>query len=183
MIKARLKALRAWLRFGRKRSSYLIGQNFHFGSNVQIFPGFACGNRVYVGHHTEIGPDVQIGHFTSISAYVAMIGNDHKFSSPGVPIVDSGRPLPVKTLVGHDVLIGWGSVILRGVRIGNGAVIAAGSVVTKDVAAYDVVGGNPAVSIKRRFTQEEIANHDSYLATYLSENPLPSHNKTFGLNP
>ena len=113
MIKTKLKALRAWLHFGRKRSRYLIGQDFHFGDNVQIFPGFACGNRVYVGHHTEIGPDVQIGHFTSVSAYVALIGNDHCFSSPGVPIVDAGRPLPARTQVGHDVLIGWGSIVLR----------------------------------------------------------------------
>ena len=53
--------------------------------------------------------------------------------------------------IGHDVWIGSGVVVLRGVRIGNGAVIAAGSVVTRDVDAYTVVGGVPARYIKMRF--------------------------------
>src|SRR6201996_5195248 len=56
--------------------------------------------------------------------------------------------------IGHDVWIGHGAVILPGHSIGSGAVIAAGAIVTKDVAPYTIVGGNPARPIKRRFPED-----------------------------
>ena len=55
--------------------------------------------------------------------------------------------------VGHDVWIGHGAVVLPGKNIGTGAVVAAGAIVTKDVPAYTIVGGNPARPIKRRFSE------------------------------
>jgi hypothetical protein len=65
--------------------------------------------------------------------------------------------------IGHDVWIGHGAVVLPGRSIGTGAVIAAGAIVTKDVAAYSVVAGNPARPIKRRFP-EQIAGRLAELA-------------------
>ena len=59
-------------------------------------------------------------------------------------------------VIGNDVWIGADAIILPGVRIGDGAVIAAGAVVTKDVECYEVVGGNPARHIKYRFEQSTI---------------------------
>ena len=61
------------------------------------------------------------------------------------------------TVVGHDVWFGYGAMIMPGVRIGNGAIIASGSVVTKDVPAYAVVGGNPAKVIRTRFDDATVA--------------------------
>lgn len=60
-------------------------------------------------------------------------------------------------VIGHDVWIGYEAVILQGVTIGNGAVIAARAVVTKDVPAYTIVGGTPAKPIRERFSKERIA--------------------------
>lgn len=60
------------------------------------------------------------------------------------------------TTVGHDVWIGMDATIMPGVTIGNGAVIGAKSVVTKDVAPYTIVGGNPAQFIKKRFDDQSI---------------------------
>ncbi|TJX23643.1 MAG: CatB-related O-acetyltransferase [Mesorhizobium sp.] len=60
-------------------------------------------------------------------------------------------------VVGNDVWIGSRAIILSGVKIGHGAVIAAGSIVTKDVEPYALVGGNPAKLIKRRFPDETVA--------------------------
>lgn len=60
------------------------------------------------------------------------------------------------TIIGNDVWIGSEAMIMSGVTIGDGAVIAARSVVTKDVAPYAVVGGNPSVLIKSRFEKQEI---------------------------
>ncbi|MGJ4971966.1 MULTISPECIES: DapH/DapD/GlmU-related protein [unclassified Bradyrhizobium] len=56
--------------------------------------------------------------------------------------------------IGHDVWIGHGAIVLPGRNIGTGAVVAAGAIVTKDVAAYTIVAGNPARPIKRRFPRE-----------------------------
>jgi virginiamycin A acetyltransferase len=61
-------------------------------------------------------------------------------------------------IIGHDVWIGAEAMILSGVHIGNGAVIGARSVVTKDVASYSVVAGNPARHIRYRFDAETIAS-------------------------
>ena len=55
--------------------------------------------------------------------------------------------------IGNDVWIGHGAIILPGLTVGNGAVVAAGSVVTKDVEPYSIVAGNPAKEIRKRFPQ------------------------------
>lgn len=60
------------------------------------------------------------------------------------------------TVVGNDVWIGHGAVVMPGVTIGDGAIVAAGSVVTRDVAPYTIVGGNPATPIRRRFDNATI---------------------------
>ncbi|AGG08140.1 acetyltransferase-like protein [Dehalococcoides mccartyi BTF08] len=66
--------------------------------------------------------------------------------------------LPFKgdTVIGNDVWIGYDSLIMPGVNIGDGAIVAARSVVVNDVAPYTIVGGNPAKSIKARFPEETI---------------------------
>ncbi|ELA7570041.1 CatB-related O-acetyltransferase [Vibrio alginolyticus] len=59
-------------------------------------------------------------------------------------------------VIGNDVWIGVNAIILSGVKIGHGSIVAAGSVVTKDVPDYSIVGGNPAKVIKYRFEKHEI---------------------------
>ena len=65
-------------------------------------------------------------------------------------------PMRGDTTVGHDVWIGHGAVILPGVTIGNGAIIAAATVVTRDVPAYAIVGGNPGTVLRYRFDETTI---------------------------
>lgn len=66
--------------------------------------------------------------------------------------------LPYKdTVVGHDVWIGYGSLVMPGVTIGPGAIVAAGAVVTRDVAPYTIVGGNPAAPVRKRFGDDVIS--------------------------
>ena len=69
-----------------------------------------------------------------------------------------GKAYPQKgnTLIGNDVWIGYGATIMPGVTIADGAIIATKSVVTKDVAPYAIVGGNPAKEIKKRFSEADI---------------------------
>ena len=70
-----------------------------------------------------------------------------------------GRSFPSKgdIVIGNDVWLGYRSVILAGVTIGDGAIVGAYSVVTKDVPPYTIVAGNPAKEIRRRFSEAEIA--------------------------
>ena len=107
---------------------------------------------------------LKIGHFCSIAPYVAfMLSADHYTNRI------SSYPFKVKVLgekmegvskgdivVDDDVWIGYGATIMSGVHIGQGAVVAAGAVVTKDVPPYSIVGGVPAKVIKFRFEQELI---------------------------
>ena len=67
-----------------------------------------------------------------------------------------GKRISGSTKIGNDVWIGYGAIIMRGLTIGDGAIIAAGAVVTKDVPPYSIVGGVPAKVIKMRYTEEHI---------------------------
>lgn len=68
----------------------------------------------------------------------------------------TGMPSRGDTIVGNDVWFGYQATVLPGVRIGDGAIIAAGAVVTADVPPYTIVGGNPARPIRQRFTEADI---------------------------
>ena len=73
------------------------------------------------------------------------------------------KGLNSKVIIEDDVWIGYGSIIMSGVKIGKGSIVAAGSVVTKDVIPYAIVGGNPARLIKMRFKEKEQLKHESIL--------------------
>ncbi|EHJ4094688.1 Vat family streptogramin A O-acetyltransferase [Escherichia fergusonii] len=123
-------------------------------------------------HYPFIGDKLIIGKFCAIAKGVQFImnGANHKltgFSTFPFYIFGNGweksmpqaGDLPYKgdTVIGNDVWIGYKALIMPGVTIGNGAIISSRSVVTSDVPAYAVVGGNPAKVIKKRFTDETIA--------------------------
>lgn len=134
---------------------------------------FFCG-RVNIGFGTTLGVgnylagDITIGKYAQIGAYVAIHSTNHPIHYLSTYInyrLFDGRLSNLKTnspvVVGNDVWIGHGAIILSGVSISDGAIIAAGSVVTKDVPPYAIVAGNPAREIKRRFSQnviEELLN-------------------------
>jgi acetyltransferase-like isoleucine patch superfamily enzyme len=70
---------------------------------------------------------------------------------------EDGFPRPsADTVIGSDAYTGWGALLLSGVTIGDGAIVGSGAVVTKDVAPYAIVGGNPARLIRYRFNEEQI---------------------------
>lgn len=129
---------------------------------------FACD----IGRYCSFGENVQIGrhshamHWVSTSPFFQM---EYKKVldmnpppwlqlNPSSDFEKSTKPVVLKhTLIGNDVWIGHGAFIMPGVKVGNGAVIGAMSVVTKDVEPYSVVGGAPAKLLKYRFSPEHIA--------------------------
>jgi acetyltransferase-like isoleucine patch superfamily enzyme len=119
------------------------------------------GHRVQFGKGCVISCDIFFGNNILIAQNVSFVGrDDHTYNKPGKTIWDSPRGDSVKTMVEDDVWIGHGSIIIGGVRVGRGSIIAAGSVVTKDVIPYSIVGGNPAKFIKQRFSEEEQKIHE-----------------------
>jgi acetyltransferase-like isoleucine patch superfamily enzyme len=159
-----MKEMRAWVLVRFRYSGAQVGKGFHVGKSVSIGPGFIAGDYVYIGLHSQLSPRVHIGNYSSLSAHVAIVGADHQFDRPGVPIVFSGRPPSCITTIGDDVLIGHGAILLRGITIGNGAIVGAGAVVTKDVPPYAVVAGVPAKILRYRFDERERAIHEAMLA-------------------
>jgi acetyltransferase-like isoleucine patch superfamily enzyme len=118
----------------------------------------------YLGHGVRerliIGKFVQIArgsYFITSSANHPMTGFTTYPFRIFKPETFGYKDLPVKdTIVGHDVWIGHNAAIMPGVNIGSGAIVAAASVVTRDVPPYAVVGGNPAVIIRMRYPSDII---------------------------
>lgn len=138
----------------------------------QISKDFIAGAYSYVGPGCVIYPKVSIGKYTMLANEVKIIGGDHIYDKPGYPILFSGRDVLNKTIIGDDVWVGACTIVMTGVHIGDGAIVAAGSVVTKDVEPFVVVGGVPAKYIKNRFkSKQEEAIHKMMLRRDFSELP------------
>jgi virginiamycin A acetyltransferase len=105
-----------------------------------------------------------IGRYCTFAQGVYLLGAGHEYHNVATYdfgiLTDFKSPLSMHTIrpirIGNDVWIGGNAVVLGGVRIGDGAIIGAGSVVTKEVPAYAIVGGNPARIIKYRFNPGKI---------------------------
>lgn len=150
---------------------YDIGKNFHCGRNVFLWArdGITIGCNFYIGRDSCIETNCIIGDNVMIANRVAIIGrNDHDYHCIGTPtrlapqIRDSnymGACTNQWTVIEDDVWIGYGSIILSGIRIGTGSIIAAGSVVTHDVSPYSVWAGVPARKIANRFSEKELIQH------------------------
>ncbi len=115
--------------------------------------------HVSIGKYSCIGPETMIGlgahpSKTQISIHPAFFSNQ---AQAGFTFVKSQLFKEFEpTTIGNDVWIGARVVIIGGVTIGDGAIVGAGSIVTKDVAPYSVVAGNPARVIRKRFDEETI---------------------------
>jgi acetyltransferase-like isoleucine patch superfamily enzyme len=109
---------------------------------------------------------LHVGNYSSLSASIFMLGGKHPsdrvttyphriwMGMEGAG--EDGFPIPTgDTTIGSDVWTCWGAILLSGVTIGDGAIVAAGAVVTKDVPPYAIVGGSPARLIRYRFTEEQ----------------------------
>jgi acetyltransferase-like isoleucine patch superfamily enzyme len=118
-----------------------------------------AGNHIYVGKECHFGADVSLGSYVLIASRVSFVGGDHEWKLVGVPIIRTGRETLKEVTVGDDVWIGHGATILHGVTLGEGCIIAAASVVTKNVPPYAIVAGNPARVIRNRFPDEAIEDH------------------------
>ena len=141
-----------------------VDPTFFMSGKGRISRDFVAGPYSFIADGCRIGPRVSIGAYTMFGPNVVVTGSDHNFDVPGVPMIFSGRPVLSKTVIGDDVWIGHGTVIMSGVTIGDGVIVGANSVVTKDLQAFGIYAGAPAVRIKERFeTAEDIESHKAML--------------------
>jgi len=111
-------------------------------------PKIIIGNNFYANAGCHFMGEITIGDDVMIGPKTIIWGRDHGMGS-GTPMnkqPHSKKPI----IIGHDVWIGAGVIILKGVEIGDGCVIGAGSIVTKSIPPYSIVVGNPARVIKKR---------------------------------
>ena len=138
-----------------------LGNRVTVGKNAIIRPsniyGGAIGAGLIVGDHSNIGPGayigcsglITIGSNVMMSPGVSIYAENHNFSDPTLPMKDQGVTVEFVNIE-DDCWLASNCIILAGVTVGKGSVVAAGAVVTKDVPPYSVVAGSPAVVIKSR---------------------------------
>ena len=130
------------------------GANLQVGPGVKIFnPGMvSVGDDCFIGAGTRMyawNEWITVGNQVLVAADVLIMTRNHQHVNLDIPIAEQGyvnAPITIK----DDVWIGFRAIILAGVTIGRGSIIASNAVVTKDVEPYSIVGGVPARLISRR---------------------------------
>lgn len=143
------------------------GKSFRFDPN-----GLYTHRTIEVGHNVNLGRQpvliassshILIGNNVMFGPRVTVIGGGHNTSVVGTPMIQVHEKTGNEDLgvtIDHDVWIGANATVLRGVDVGRGSIIAAGSVVTKSVPPYSIVAGNPAQVLKFRWDVEKIIEHE-----------------------
>jgi acetyltransferase-like isoleucine patch superfamily enzyme len=170
MLKALIEKYRRKLQHPTVQCSKMASiNNVQFGiKNIVAQNAFL--NNVTLGNYSSIGRNTTVnnatlGKFCSVSWNCTIGATSHPYthlSSHAFPyhsffeFTHKTEKIKVATQIGHDVWIGANAIIMPGITVGDGAVIGAGSIVTKDVPAYAIVTGAPAKIKKYRFTDEEL---------------------------
>lgn len=135
-------------------------------------------NEIALGDQVQFAPgcivhcDAKIGNNVLFARNVALVGrDDHTFDQVGVSVWESARGDKYKVIIGDDVWLGHGAIVLSGVTVGTGAIVAAGSVVVSDVPPCAIVGGNPARIVRMRFPSSEISEHINLISKKLTKTP------------
>jgi len=126
--------------------------DFSYGP-IDIYTYYTQGENLEIGKYCSIAKDVKF-----------VLGGNHRsdclltypFQNIFINEILNESLTKGKIIIGNDVWIGIGSIILSGVEIGQGSIIAAGSVVTKSFPRYSIIGGNPAKILKMRFDENII---------------------------
>jgi len=146
------------------KENVTVGRSLRVGRGVVVSSphGLVIEDAVAIGPRSIIQVDGRIGSFTMIGMNVFIIGReDHAVNEVGTPMLlatwvgDRSQSARDVVNIGMDVWVGAGAIVLGGVTVGNGAIIAAGAVVTHDVDAFEIVAGVPAKSLGFRFADDE----------------------------
>ncbi|MBC1457939.1 xenobiotic acyltransferase family protein [Listeria newyorkensis] len=155
-------------RFPKNRiHSSQIGANVTLGKECWINKDVIIGSNVRIGDYSYVNKGAiiasgTIGKYCSIAAYCQIGLDEHPIdqlsTSPFTYDSRDWNNFQNPPVIGNDVWIGGGVLVMQGVNIGDGAILAAGAVVTKDVPLYAIVGGVPARILRKRFAENTIEN-------------------------
>jgi len=134
------------------------GKNIIIGNNSLIYPCkfISIGNNTFIGRNVTISSSesgnspIILGSNIMLGERVQIIGGNHSFERLDIPMNQQGEGKQGAIIIEDDVWIGASAIILTGVTIGKCSIVGAGSVVTKSINPYSIVGGNPAKVIGRR---------------------------------
>lgn len=146
-VKIGQKALRGWC---GKMMLADCGKDVNIEQNALFSPKVSLGDYSGIGINAKIYGACSIGTHVMMGTDVTIISRNHRYDDTSIPMMYQGFEQEKPVVIGNDVWIGDRAVIMPGVRIGDGCIIAAGAVVTHDVPDYAVVGGVPAKIIKMR---------------------------------
>jgi acyl-[acyl carrier protein]--UDP-N-acetylglucosamine O-acyltransferase len=168
-LRSMLMAYRRW-RHGLRN----VHTTFYMAASARVSPDLVAHEYSFVNLECWICPRVTLGKYAMLAPQVAIVGGDHRADVSGTPMLFSGRPSLPATTIGEDAWIGIRAVIMAGVTIGRGAIVAAGAVVVADVPPYEIHGGVPARKIGERFASAaERARHDAMLSAPAAQGAYP----------
>jgi chloramphenicol O-acetyltransferase type B len=152
-LRSIIRIIRWHLSFPIINNNIIKGSNVYIGKHADIYiPNFAhFGNNISIGGQFTCQTNIIIGNDCLISSKVSFIGHDHDFSNKEFSAYFSGRKEPSTIILKGDNFIGFGSILLGNITIGKGSIVAAGSLVNKDIPPGVIYGGVPAKFIKNRF--------------------------------
>ena len=136
--------------FFAKGIAQSVGKKVNIEKHAHFTPGLKIGDYSDVGVKCEVNGPVTIGNYVMMGPEVVIYTSTHAHSRTDITMIEQGFEEVRPVTIGNDVWIGRRAMIMPGVNIGNGCIIGAGAVVTKDVPDYCIVGGVPAKIVKRR---------------------------------
>lgn len=152
-----------------KKKMIRCGERVFFSpcNSVITYQSMDVGNNVYIGYHADFVASrskIIIGDHVVFGPHVSIRGGDHRFDIPGryIDSIKDDEKVPqndADVIFEGDNWIGMNAVILKGVTIGFGSIVAAGAVVCKSVPPFAIVGGAPAKVIRYRFDEDDIKKH------------------------
>jgi maltose O-acetyltransferase len=126
------------------------------GVNIEKGAVFGMGRNIHIGQNSGIGircvvpSDIKIGDDVMMGPDSIFYAANHEFNRTDIPMNKQGNMEREQITIGNDVWIGGRVIVLPGKAIGDGVIVGAGSVVTKDLEPFGIYGGNPARLIKKR---------------------------------
>lgn len=136
--------------FFLRRIANSVGKNINIEQRVVFGEELEIGDNSTIGFNSDIYGPVKIGKNVMLGPEVAIYTHNHAHDDIDIPMIYQGYTQNQPVIIEDNVWIGRRVLIMPGVHIGTGAIVAAGAVVTKDVNSYSIVGGNPARHIKFR---------------------------------
>ena len=152
-ISQRSKLSKTFRRFWAKRIAKKVGANVNIERHAVFGPLLEIDENSGVGINCEVYGPVKIGKNVMMGPEVVIYTSGHRHDRVDIPMMLQGDDEVRPVTIGSDVWIGRRAIILPGVNIGDGCIIGAGAVITKDVPPYSIAAGVPAKVVKSRLSE------------------------------